>query len=380
MTSVDRPLRVFLCHSSKDKPAVRELYEKLTARGIDAWLDEKKLLPGQYWKTEIPKAVREADVVVVCLSKSSITKEGYVQREIKYALDFALEKPENTIYLIPARLEECKVPDSLGDWQWVNLFDRQGIELIFASLQLRANSLGLKIEVAERLHENKIMFPNGMEFMYVPAGNFLMGMAESIRTIDIPYDYWVARYPVTNELYNAYIEYKNSSHPVPDWGNKRDYPVVNVSLNDAMEYCQWLNNLNHDKLPSKSILRLPTEEEWEKAARGRDDRLYPWGDNFNKNYCNTKEGEKDKITPVGMYSPKGDSPYGCADMAGNIWEWTCSFRKKIYSDEEPIPVIRGGSWEFDKRSAYVSHRDIIPWVKEDSSVGFRVCLAPPLPK
>jgi hypothetical protein len=67
-----RPLRVFLCHSSADKPAVRDLYDQLTARGIDAWLDEKKLLPGQLWKMEIPKAVREADAVIICLSKISI--------------------------------------------------------------------------------------------------------------------------------------------------------------------------------------------------------------------------------------------------------------------------------------------------------------------
>ena len=93
-----RPLRVFLCHSSADKSAVRDLYDQLIARGIDAWLDEKKLLPGQQWKIEIPKAVREADAVIICLSKSSITKGGYVQKEIKDALDIAQEKPDNTIF------------------------------------------------------------------------------------------------------------------------------------------------------------------------------------------------------------------------------------------------------------------------------------------
>jgi hypothetical protein len=67
--------------------------------GIDAWLDDENLLPGQKWEMEIPKAVKNADAVIICLSKSSITKEGYVQKEIKFALDFATEKPENTIYL-----------------------------------------------------------------------------------------------------------------------------------------------------------------------------------------------------------------------------------------------------------------------------------------
>ncbi|HXQ36418.1 MAG TPA: toll/interleukin-1 receptor domain-containing protein, partial [Anaerolineales bacterium] len=114
-----RPLKVFLCHASGDKPQVRALYRRLVAEGVDAWLDQEKLLPGQDWQVEIPRAVREADVVVVCLSNKSITKEGYIQKEIKFALDSADEKPEGTIFLIPARLEECLVPEQVGRWQWV---------------------------------------------------------------------------------------------------------------------------------------------------------------------------------------------------------------------------------------------------------------------
>jgi hypothetical protein len=274
--NTNRQLRVFLCHSSADKPAVRDLYEKLTARGIDAWLDEKKLIPGQPWKIEIPKAVREADAVIICLSKTSITKEGYVQKEIKFALDIALEKPEGTIYLIPARLEECKVPDSLSDWHWVNLFESQGMDFLFKSLELRANSLAITLKPLEpqrmddimlfdeamkvaaeqgqvsisllqrklrisftrsshiismmedkgiigppvgglQMHqvlapqiasvriatskvtsENKLTLSNGMEFMHIPAGKFIMGSnngAEDEKpqhTVDIPYDYWIS--------------------------------------------------------------------------------------------------------------------------------------------------------------------------------------------
>src|ERR1700731_3380819 len=108
-----RKLRVFLCHSSDDKVSVRPLYEQLVREGFDPWLDEKKLLPGQDWEREIKNAVRRSDAVVVCLSKSSITKEGYVQKEIRLGLDVADEKPEGTIFLIPLRLELCTVPDRL---------------------------------------------------------------------------------------------------------------------------------------------------------------------------------------------------------------------------------------------------------------------------
>lgn len=93
----NRQLRIFLCHSSGDKQAVRQLYLRLRQEGFDPWLDEEKLLPGQRWQDEIQKAVRGSDVVLVCLSKSSLGKRGYVQKEIKYALDVADEQPEGTI-------------------------------------------------------------------------------------------------------------------------------------------------------------------------------------------------------------------------------------------------------------------------------------------
>lgn len=90
----NRKLKVFLCHSKDDKPKVRELYHRLVADGFDPWFDEEKLMPGQEWDLEIRKAVRESDVVIVCLSKSSTTKAGYVQKEIRFALDVADEQLE----------------------------------------------------------------------------------------------------------------------------------------------------------------------------------------------------------------------------------------------------------------------------------------------
>ena len=138
-----RPLRAFLCHSSGDKQEVRSLYRRLLADKIDPWLDEEKLLPGQEWQQEIPIAVRESDVVIVCLSRGSVDKEGYVQKEIKYALDVADEKPEGTIFLIPLKLEECKVPQRLSRWHWVNYFDENGYRKLLEALLSRAQSLGL---------------------------------------------------------------------------------------------------------------------------------------------------------------------------------------------------------------------------------------------
>jgi hypothetical protein len=148
MPTLDRKLRVFLCHASQDKPVVRELYQRLLAEPwIDPWLDEEKLFPGQDWDMEIEKAVENADVVIAGLSTSSVTKEGYIQRELKYAFTIALEKPEETIFLIPLRFDDCFVPRRLRGYQYQDYFDN--VELAFtrlyASLESRANSIGIDI-------------------------------------------------------------------------------------------------------------------------------------------------------------------------------------------------------------------------------------------
>jgi hypothetical protein len=149
-----RPLRVFLCHSSNDKPTVRELYQKLRAEvWIEPWLDEEELYPGQDWNMEIEKAVEASDAIIVCLSKGSITKEGYVQRELKTVLDFADYKPEGTLYIIPVRLEECDPPRRLRAWQYADYFEGQrerAFQRLLVSLKRRADGLGLMVEELER--------------------------------------------------------------------------------------------------------------------------------------------------------------------------------------------------------------------------------------
>jgi CRP-like cAMP-binding protein len=137
-----RPLQVFLCHSSGDKPAVRELWERLRIEvGIKPWLDEEDLLPGQDWGREIPKAVKASDVVIVCLSRSATSKAGYVQKEIGYALDVAEEQPDGTIFLIPLKLEECDVPERLRRWHWVDAHKPAGYERLMRALRRRASTV-----------------------------------------------------------------------------------------------------------------------------------------------------------------------------------------------------------------------------------------------
>ncbi|MCC6499702.1 MAG: SUMF1/EgtB/PvdO family nonheme iron enzyme [Anaerolineales bacterium] len=138
-----RPLKVFLCHASADKPKVRELYRTLRRRGVQPWLDVEDLIPGQNWEMEIPKALLSSDAIIICLSPNSVDKEGYVQKEIKFALDKALEMPEGRIFLIPARLEDCDLPFTLRQYQAVNLFEKDGYTKLMKALKLRASQLHL---------------------------------------------------------------------------------------------------------------------------------------------------------------------------------------------------------------------------------------------
>lgn len=159
MNETKRPLKVFLCHASGDKPKVRELYSYLKRRGVQPWLDAVDLLAGQNWQTEIPKALESSDTIIICLSKGSVDKAGYVQKEIKFALDKALEMPEGHIFIIPARFDECNVPYSLINYHWVDLFNDGGYEKLMESLKHQATQLQrtsiqtLKLTEAESLTE-----------------------------------------------------------------------------------------------------------------------------------------------------------------------------------------------------------------------------------
>ena len=135
-----RPLMAFVCHASEDRQAAHELAERLRASGYDAWIDKDKLLPGHDWEREIRLALQAADVVIVCLSRTSIGKTGFVQKELKYALDLAQEHPEGDIFVVPARLETCAVPERLKPLQRVDLFERDGYERLAIMLKLRADA------------------------------------------------------------------------------------------------------------------------------------------------------------------------------------------------------------------------------------------------
>ncbi len=130
---------VFIAYAKEDESSVVSLYKKLINVGIDAWYDEKRILPGQKWKSEIRRALQQADYIILCLSNNSITKKGYFQKEIKMALELYDEFPENTIYLIPIRLEECAIPDRISDIHYIDFFKNNGFEKLINAINMKRN-------------------------------------------------------------------------------------------------------------------------------------------------------------------------------------------------------------------------------------------------
>jgi len=183
------------------------------------------------------------------------------------------------------------------------------------------------------------------EMVHVPAGKFIYGKDGARKEIDLP-GYMIDKYEVTNEQYTRV----NADHHHDYVAGEEYLPAVWVSQLDAVEYCETIGK------------RLPTEQEWEKAARGTDGRIYPWGNEFDETAAVTSETASGPMV-VGSRA-KGASPFGVMDMSGNVWEWTSS-----YSDR--YVILRGGSYFED--GSYAKVTSALRSIPDDSKpyVGFR---------
>ncbi len=129
------PYQVFISYAKEDKKSAIEFYNELTKHGIISWIDLKDLNPGANWDLSIDRAIKQCPYIIVLLSNNSIAKKGYIQKEIKKALDVADTIPDDNIYILPVRLEPCKVPDRLTKWQWSDFYDPQEKQKLFQFLK-----------------------------------------------------------------------------------------------------------------------------------------------------------------------------------------------------------------------------------------------------
>lgn len=190
--------KVFISYAKEDKETAEKLFDFLTLYRYEPWLDKKKLLPGQDWNTEIRLALKKADFIVILLSKTSVAKRGFVQREFKIALEYCEEKLDSDIYIIPCKIDDCEVPDKLSKFQWAELNTPEFFEQILNSLNLQRK----KYEDLERL---KIAANTTFEFNEITIKKVIGDKPKN--NIDIVYPKFV---DINNEdlrLLNTYIEY-----------------------------------------------------------------------------------------------------------------------------------------------------------------------------
>lgn len=130
--------QIFLCHASEDKDQVLETYKRIKQEGLKPWLDKEDLLPGQNWQLEIPKAIKASDFVLIFFSTTSVAKRGYIQKEFKLALDVLDEIPEDQLFIIPVRLDNCQVPEKFHHLHYCDLFEESGIEQVVKAIQTQS--------------------------------------------------------------------------------------------------------------------------------------------------------------------------------------------------------------------------------------------------
>ncbi|WP_250565810.1 TIR domain-containing protein, partial [Adonisia turfae] len=296
-------IQIFLAHASEDKNAVIDLYNRLKAKGFKPWLDKVDLLPGQSWRAEIPKAIKKSDVFIACLSKESVAKEGYIQREFRMALQRMGDMPPGKIYLIPVRLDDCQVPElrqeeygiNLADYQWVDLFQEREFERLVKSIeshfpdeiavisQEQSNAEHFSQELGDGVHLDMVHIDGGIFWMGSPNDEADRKKNEGPQhKVTVP-TFYMSRYLITQRQWYAVsllpdIDRHLDPHPSHFKGDDR--PVERVNWYEAIEFCKRLS-----RRTGKNY-RLPSEAEWEYACRSGTMTRYFFGDNLTIKQAN----------------------------------------------------------------------------------------------
>jgi formylglycine-generating enzyme required for sulfatase activity len=454
---------VFISHVEEDGVIVLEVAQGLEAAGYTTWYYERDALPGVSYLAQVRQAIEQSQAVVVIISSHSLSSQQ-VAKEVMAGQEG--EKPLIPVLRGITRLEFQKTqqgwPEAVAAATSISI-PVEGTAAILPRVIHGLNALGIQPtgkavppreeekarvspETAPRKFPLRIMWvvvllvlavlagrvwiwpllrppvklktkvlePSGITMVYVPAGEFLMGSADSDPKADdeekpqhtVYLDgYWIGQTEVTNAQFAKFIAAGGYSKPEywtdngwwwkesqgitqpfywtdVQWNNP-DYPVVAVSWYEAAAYAKWAG------------VRLPTEAEWEKAARGTDGRTYPWGNSWDTtrlNFCDrnctvewkdsTADDGYGTTAPVGSYA-SGVSPYGVLDMAGNVWEWVADWYSASYYSQSPASnpggptwgtgrVVRGGCWDSDRGRTRCAYRQGIGPDYNDIYCGFRV--------
>ncbi len=431
--------RVFISYRRSDEPGWATLiYEKLKTLCDDVYFDVKSIEPGANFREHIHEAIDACDALVAVIgsrwlgtsadSPRLFNSDDYVRAELESALgrdipvfpilvgQAAMPAPEelpNSISGI-AYLNAIELHPALVDTQIANLIQTlkatigangdldRGVSTEARGLLEELRRIDVsperRVAIGDRLAQiGDLRSGVGLDesglpdicWRTVPAGSYRYGHFGQLRNTTTSVD--VAKYPITNAQFQSFIDdggYRDriwwrehnrefsAEWPVvlkPSAWGKANRPRNRVSWLEARAFCRWYSQLSGTKVD------LIQEQVWEKAARGSDARLYPWGDEYVCGYANVNERIVDangsylnKAIAVGLY-PHGTSPFGIDDMIGNVWEMCYSADS---CRDRPTVVLRGGSWMDAPSNTTVFARKIK--VHHGSSVGFRVCRQTPV--
>lgn len=369
-------MRVFISHASFDDAFVTRLANDLRAQEVMTWVDHEDISSGTEWSAAIEAGIQGSDVLVLVITRQSIQNP---QCDYEWRLALQLQK-----IIIPVLMQATTLP--------VDLIHNQSIDFradYGDGLQALLETLGVESENV-RGTQKFIIQPSFelplLEWVDIPDGDIeIEGQSYPINRFRL------TKYPVTVAQYEFFVSEDGYLRPEfwspagLNWKAERQHPnfwddprwhidthpIVGVTWHEAMAFASWLNT----KLRSVStVVRLPTEWEWQFAAMGEKRNTYPWGNVFEEARANTSPSHG--TTPVTQYAD-GSSPIGIWDMFGNTWEW-CLNTSEMNTDgnSNGERVLRGGSWQTLEPTPDIRSLQQPNYAAQD--VGFRVCAGVPL--
>ncbi|HWH80120.1 MAG TPA: SUMF1/EgtB/PvdO family nonheme iron enzyme, partial [Candidatus Binatus sp.] len=337
-------MKIFLSYASQDREASQAIYFALRDQGHKVFFDRTDLPAGEEFHNRIRAAIEQSQIFLFLISANAIDAGSYTLTE----LDIAEKAKVKMLPVALGILDVGQLPPVLKAMTFLesdgNLpaavaaevhriargIRRKRLKYIVAALALAVVSLGAVLYAKRGQSKTEIVGKDGAPAILIPGGTFVMGDdEESPRREIFVGSFYLDKYEITVARYAGYLQATGNVGKPAEWPGDHvervsEMPVVGVDWQDARAYCQWAGR------------RLPTEAEWEKAARGNDQRKFPWGNDaptderarFLKRYQNSVY--KDGVAPVGSH-PKGVSPFGIHDLSGNVWEWVADWFSESFA-------------------------------------------------
>jgi len=387
---------LLLLYAPEDQTAAARLAGKLRGAGLRPWLAGERLPAGQTWQdTRVLQDLLEWSLPVLVLARAGRPWEDqetsdalqlFAERDLSlYGAGQAAGAPADLLPPSAWLADDRRLPEVLAD----RLVGRRRAQLDAEEEQRAKTKPALGPQPGELYTEPH----TGIRLLWIPGGAFAMGSeawnaAKPIHRVRLS-PFRLAETPVTNRHYGLFLEASGHDEPA-FWRDRRfsdpEQPVVGVSWGDAQAFCAWLAEL------SGLAVTLPSEAQWEFAARGQDGRNYPWGNKLPDPdlACFGQDWEKGKPDPVGRH-PAGRGPFGTLDQAGNVWEWCLdvwdetAYRKRAVAEpldpvvttgDRELRVLRGGGWFLPAVFLLAAGRHGDPAGYRGGDFGFRVAVAP----